>query len=333
MDLNHLEKFLDALGCEKTKVSNGGWLKATCPLARWKHGGGRDTHPSFAVMIADGRSYARCLAGMCGFKGSLVSLLFVLQKLNPDRDYTALARFVQEHDAPTVSELKRRLERVSYDPPKKVDVGGIQLRKVGSFAQLEELPVLSEDILKPFKNMTPEILQYLMGPKRRLTKETIEQWELGWHEGSQRIAIPIRDVKGRLVGVSGRAYPDKKPKFLHSDGFRRDAYLFGENRIKTGVMGVVVEGHFDAIYLRQKNVNAVALMGGSMSLGQVEKAVQFFSEVVYLPDGDDAGLEIAKRVKTALERRLPVRIASVPDGKDPDELTDEELSDALANAR
>jgi DNA primase len=180
---------------------------------------------------------------------------------------------------------------------------------------------IPEEHLKPFV-LSRKALAYLKD--RGLCEKSIREWELGWHERAQRIVIPIRDTENRLVGISGRAFHSyMKPKFLHSAGFHRDLYLFGEHRIgkNKGATGYLVEGFFDVFLLWQWGYRyPVAMLGSYLSAFQVEKLVNFFDEVVIVPDGDAAGYEAAYRAYGQLHHRIRVRIASVPEGLDPDQL-------------
>jgi DNA primase len=136
------------------------------------------------------------------------------------------------------------------------------------------------------------------------------------------------------VGISGRAFhAEQLPKYLHSSGFRRDYYLYGEYQARTGERGFLCEGFFDVIYLRQYGYNAVAMLGSHLSRFQVEKLVKFFSDVVIVPDGDGPGYEAAKKAEAQLSPRLPTIVAKVPFGKDPDQLDENELTSLLGPIR
>lgn len=337
MDEAQITYFLTQLGYSKIK-SNPKWVYTSCPFASWKHPKGTDSHPSFGISIVPGgKSGYSCFA--CQSHGDIIGLLFKLQRFT-GKDYSQLATFVQNANAPSTESLLDQLNKTSYAPTnsERREVGGIRvsdaLFKRAPLAPLGPV-ILPESDLDAFLKPSGRALEYLTGSKRRLTTETIEDWDLRWHPKARRIGIPIRDVQGRLVGISGRAiFDDIKPKFLHSAGFQRNLYLFGEHKVEKGKRGYIVEGHFDAIYLSQAGYpNAVAIMGGSISPLQVEKAVQLFSDVVIVPDGDAPGKAIADQVYSSLKSRLPVRIAEVPDGSDPDELSRDTLESELGPPR
>lgn len=342
---------LERLGCRKIKQTPNKWINASCPFAQYSalHKNGNDAHPSFGVTISEGKSGYQCFT--CNVRGNLNHLLFRLRHLaeKHSRDtshFQDLFQWVQarDRDAPaTVDSLKERLKRSEYRARKAVEIGGMVVSEstaavvLGSTDGVLASPtesVLGEDELARFEPLTDEAVDYLTR-ERALFPETLDEWELRWHSQSRRIAIPIRDCKQRLVGISGRALDaSNKRKFLHSKGYTRDCYLFGENRLVDGGrgVGVVVEGFFDAIYLCQHGYDAVAILGTYPSRMQVEKLVRFFGEIIVLPDGDAAGYEAAQRVVEAVGGRLPARMVPIPPGKDPDDLSALELAEILGSA-
>jgi DNA primase len=97
-----------------------------------------------------------------------------------------------------------------------------------------------------------------------------------------------------------------------------------------GRTGYVVEGFFDVIGLWQSGYrNAVAIMGSYPSKHQVEKMTKFFTNIVIVPDGDNAGRDMALKVMEAVKPFLPVHMVDMPSGKDPADLSPSELADRL----
>jgi DNA primase len=193
--------------------------------------------------------------------------------------------------------------------------------------------ILPESDRLIYKNLSVEAQKYLKGPERRLLASTIDAWELGWNWKNRRVMIPIRNADWKLVALSGRAIdPGVRPTYMHSKGFHRDYYLYGEHRIVTkGGRGILVEGFFDVMGLWQKGYpGAVAMMGTWLSDLQVEKIVALFKELVIIPDGDAPGLEAADRILKQLKHKVSVRIVGgIPKDMDPDCLSPEFLSNEL----
>lgn len=335
MDAEHIIELLQKLGCEKITQSTGGWVDSTCPLARWKHKTGRDRHPSFGVAITEGVSGYRCHA--CHSSGPLISLVREYGERS-GRNMRPWVVFVEQHNAPAGNFISKKIERYKKIEQARwqgpVEIAGMMASPI---ALLQVPPdqvfkVLDESELNAFVALPPEIEAYLLG--RGFTRKTLDAWGVRWHEGARRITIPIRDLKKQLVGISGRAWdPDAKPKYLHSTGFARDFYLYGEDKIEKSKPAILVEGFFDVMALWQAGyANALAIMGSHLSKFQIEKVVKHCSSVVVLPDGDAPGQETAQKIAQVLSNRLHVRVASCVMGKDPDELTQDQLREFLGDS-
>jgi DNA primase len=337
MNAKDICELLNKLGCQKIKVDNSGkWVRSSCPFSRYRHSKGIDSHPSFGISIhPDGESKYHCFT--CNEDGNLINFFWRLERLSSGafkrQNFSELEGWVRQRNVPSFKSLNFRLSKIDHGWTKPKEVAGVEVSEFVARRLIEPepepLPESDLDLLQPI----PDEVRFYLNTVRRLTDETILAWELKWHPKARRIGIPIRDFKGRLVGISGRAFDlNQVPKFLHSLGFRRDFYLFGEFRCRTGEIGYLTEGFFDVIYLRQQGYNAFAVMGSSISSIQVEKCLKFMTKAVIVPDGDKAGLQGADKIKSALTiRGLPVRVVEMPDGKDPDNLTSEELQLLLDN--
>lgn len=332
MDASNVQHLLTKLGCSHFKQGNNGWFNATCPFAKWKHPSGQDSQPSFGISICDGGvSHFRCHS--CNCRGELNYLVWHLARLT-GKDLSELMSFVHKNNVASVRQLAERSDKPAgyWNSKSDKSMAGIAVspaRAIAAPVQLE-LPVLPESDLEPFRTIPQLCWDYLLGSTRRLTTDVVEKWELGYHTAAQRITIPIRDRQKSLVGISGRAsHSDQKPKYMHSSGFRRDYYLFGEDKIQTGITGFLVEGFFDVLYLQMKGYNAVAMLGSHLSAFQVQKLIKLFDRVIIVPDGDAPGAAAAKKAEEALLPLIHVTVAKMLDGKDPDELSDELLLECL----
>lgn len=156
-----------------------------------------------------------------------------------------------------------------------------------------------------------------------------------------RIIYPIIDRQQRVVGFGGRIldYPEKiptssftPPKYLNSPEtavFHKGQILYGEVFIAKAAREkkqvIVVEGYMDVIALHQSGfTEAVAPLGTAINEQQIEKLWQYADEPIICFDGDQAGLRAASRI---IDRVLPIlkpaksiRLASMPEGYDPDTL-------------
>ncbi|MBZ0278952.1 MAG: DNA primase [Anaerolineae bacterium] len=154
-----------------------------------------------------------------------------------------------------------------------------------------------------------------------------------------RLMIPIRDERGRVIGFGARALsPDDNPKYLNSPQtalFDKSRTLFGldmaKNAIRETETAVIVEGYMDAIQAYQAGFhNVVAQMGTAMTEVQVRTLAKMAKKLVLALDSDAAGqsatrrsLEVARQTLQADyggKLALDIRILTIPDAKDPDDL-------------
>lgn len=333
MDAEKVVEFLHQLGCANIRVKSK-WVECSCPLALWVHKKtGLDRRPSFGVSIeSKGPSRWRCLG--CTRGGTLPELLWSLKRYDPTKDRTKSFGFVATHDAlMDLSEFRAKVDRAEQRVSAAPTAGGwFTGRQSDPEAEAEKLtPLPEEDLSDYFQSIAPksDAGRYLL--KRSIAYPSWERWGLRWHERSRRVAIPVRDYKGRLLGITGRSIdPRSKRPWMHSLGFRRDYVLLGEHLIQPHERtGIAVEGHFDTIYLRALGYAAVGVMGSYVSPYQVLQFRRFFDRVIIFRDGDEPGIKAAERWREALAPHMPVAVPPVVEGRDPDEYSQEETLDIL----
>jgi DNA primase len=166
-----------------------------------------------------------------------------------------------------------------------------------------------------------------------------------------RITIPIRDASGKLCGFGARIVdPNDVPKFINSPQtalFDKGRLLYGLERagraIRAAGEAVLVEGYMDVMAAHQAGFeNVVSPMGTALTEAQLRLLKRYSRRIVLALDPDSAGnaatlrgLELAReafdrrgeavfdaRGLVRYESRLQadVRVASLPEGKDPDEV-------------
>jgi len=145
-----------------------------------------------------------------------------------------------------------------------------------------------------------------------------------------RIIFPIRDARGRVQGFGGRALlPDQKPKYVNSpesELYRKRRTLYGIERARPAIAkagrALVVEGYTDVLACHQAGIrDAVAVMGTAITPEQVKLLSAYAEEAVLALDADRAGREAMLRAQgVASGKRLRLRVARMPAGKDPADL-------------
>jgi len=171
---------------------------------------------------------------------------------------------------------------------------------------------------------------------RGLSPETASRFEIGYHGGpgimTGRLAIPIHDEDGRLVAYCGRSVAGELPRYKFPAGFRKAAVLFNYHRAAAGCgrRVVVVEGFFDCMRVHQAGfVSVVALMGAALSPKQAELLAGRFTEIVLMLDGDPAGQAGMHDAAARLVSRCSVHRVILAPGRQPDEMSNEEIRQAL----
>ena len=174
--------------------------------------------------------------------------------------------------------------------------------------------------------------------KRGIKEETAEHFGIGFFYGkgsmAERLVIPTHNEEGELIGYAGRAVDDEvEPKYKFPAGFRKSLVLFNYHRAKGSVnrgVVIVVEGFFDCMKIYQAGFpNVVALMGSSLSPEQEALLLTCFGKVVLMFDGDEAGKSATSEITSQFAQKCFVRVVDVPDGKQPDQLSSDEIREIL----
>jgi DNA primase len=166
-----------------------------------------------------------------------------------------------------------------------------------------------------------------------------------------RFIIPIRNAKGQVIAFGARAlHANDVPKYLNSPQtpiFDKGGTLFGldlaRQAIRSADRAVLVEGYMDVISAHQAgHANVVAGMGTALTEAQLRQLKRLTKHLVLALDADLAGDAatlrgigtarealgttaepvITSRGLVRFEGRLDVdiRIASLPAGRDPDDI-------------
>jgi DNA primase len=160
-----------------------------------------------------------------------------------------------------------------------------------------------------------------------------------------RVMFPISDSSGRVIAFSGRIIVDdgKSAKYLNSPDtplYTKSTVLYGIDKAKQDIRiknySIMVEGQMDLVLSHQAGVrNTVAVSGTALSdtifskenivnnLGIVRRLSQ---NIILAFDSDSAGRKAALRsAKIALSIGMDVKIADLPDGKDPADLVRDDV--------
>ncbi len=153
-----------------------------------------------------------------------------------------------------------------------------------------------------------------------------------------RLLIPIHDLRGRIVAFGGRILGHGEPKYLNTPEtpiFRKGWQLFNLHSARSAIRKeeycVLVEGYFDVLRLKYAGIeNVVAPLGTALTPEQAGIIRRYSAEVVILYDSDTPGLKATFRAGNELLRQgVRVRVATMPEGEDPDTLVQKGGADAF----
>ena len=143
---------------------------------------------------------------------------------------------------------------------------------------------------------SPRAMSYFEG--RRITKESVIKFDLGYSEKQDSVVIPMQSPDGMTIGFVARTIEGKE--FKNTPGLPKSKILFNLHRVKASKMVYVVESSFDAIRLDQVGFPAVATLGANVSSSQMKLLEKYFNNVVLVADNDEAGSIMADRLTEKL---------------------------------
>lgn len=192
--------------------------------------------------------------------------LLELIMFTSNRSYFEAARYIKSKEQE--SDLNAIVGKALYAPP--------------DFVQYDELLIkrLNKQALD-----TPRAMNYFNG--RRITKESVIKFDLGYSEKQGSVTIPIHSPDGMCIGFVARTIEGKE--FKNTPGLPKSKVLFNLHKVKSSSIVYVVESSFDAIRLDQVGFPAVATLGANVSVSQIRLLEKYFNNVVLVADNDEAG--------------------------------------------
>lgn len=140
--------------------------------------------------------------------------------------------------------------------------------------------------------------------KRKITKESVVKFKLGYSENQDMISIPVQNSDGLCVGFVGRSVEGKD--FKNTSKLPKSKLLFNLNRVKTASKVYVVESSFDAIRLDQVGFPAVATLGANVSSKQIDLLQRYFNDIIIIADNDEAGGNMKEKIIEKLNGNVTV---------------------------
>ena len=173
--------------------------------------------------------------------------------------------------------------------------------------------------------------------QRRISQKTIEDFSIGWCPVNKktetgvikrfrgRVIFPVKNEYGDVIAFSGRAVQEEnKPKWTHEYGFlSKSFFLYGFNIAYPEIIKkdyvILVEGQIDLIQMHEFGFkNTIGLMGCSLTEQHISKLFRYTRNFLLLLDGDDEGIEAAKKIEESLNGYI---FPNLETGKDEKVLT------------
>ena len=318
----------------------GGNLWGLCPFHSEKT-------PSFSVNPAKG--IYKCFG--CGKGGNAISFIMEIEHLNypeairhlgelygveiPETGYSGDS--IQKEEKNRVKDILKEAAKYYYKSFNDPQIG----KPARDYAAKRELSKQTLDHFgigySPIKAGLYDILKQKGYKDDELLKSGIfvnsQKTNKPYDLFRGRLMFPIFDSFGTIIAFGGRALGDEKPKYVNSPDslvYNKQNHLYAMNfaRKEQSKQLIVVEGYMDAIAMHAAGFkNTVAALGTSFTDSQLKLCAKYAEEVVFFFDADNAGQNAALRAISMMMEYLKkltginirIRIAKVPDGKDPDE--------------
>ncbi|MFN4212346.1 MAG: DNA primase [Microgenomates group bacterium] len=327
---------VDFIGSFINLKKTGRNFKALCPFHQEKT-------PSF--IVSPERQIWRCF-GACGEGGDVIKFLMKWENIT---FFEALKELAQKTGV--------RLSKISFEDH-------VWKKKERFFTMNQWAAEFFQYILHKTK-FGGEALDYLK--RRKVSLSTIKKFNLGYAPQSWdsllkflkkkrfeeeeilenglivkkekggfydrfrgRLVFPIRDVRGNILGFSGRILEDKEKeaKYINTPEtpiYHKRETLFGidiaKEAIKKEKNVFVVEGEFDVISPYQHGfANFVAIKGAVLTREQLMVLKRYTEKLTLVLDADSAGEEAVKRGMEEAERlEFELGVVTLDYAKDPDE--------------
>ena len=314
-----MEQVLDHLGLLEGLRQRGDQLVGVCPI----HEG--SNHGQFNVSTS--KNVFHCFG--CKKSGNLLDFVKAFEDCSVRE---AGERLCEWFNLQTSSKPKRQRDK---DSEKRRD-------KASKEAEPKAEPEVKENIPLTFELKDLDTRQdYLRS--RGLTAATIEEWGLGYC-GNQRssmfgrIVFPIHNPRGELIAYAGRwangddQIPEGEGKWKLPPKFYKRLELYGLHRILKGNKSLIVlESFWGVVWLWQCGYrNVVSCMGSSLSMEQLRLLSEWTKGTRVFFDGDSAGETGALEAGAKLYASgMWCRMVRCPQGRQPDQLSAEELKKIL----
>lgn len=346
-----IKQILEHYGLTEQLSQKGDSLMGACPV----HKGHNRTQ--FRVSLS--KNAWNCFS--CKGGGNILDLVSAMEQVNIREAALLIQEWFDLNAVPAPKRAQSKPTPASTSKPAgaRQDRAGQKKRTeipAAAAATAQEEPLVNKPLQFSLNQLD---LAHPYLAERGLSKGTIAKFGLGFCQKGimgGRIAIPIHDETGQLIGYAGRwpgKPPEETPKYKLPPGFHKALVLFNLHRVKQhwnegGIADhdkslTVVEGFFDCIKLWQGGLrNVVAVMGSALSEPQtalLKESVGAEGRIALLFDADEAGQQgssdaLEKLASHAYVKIIDLRLARTAAGimatcLQPDDLSPDEVAGLL----
>lgn len=303
-----LKQELDLRGIpllHKIVVGNSN-IQVTCPV----HNNGQERKPSCGISTTykQGVEVGTVHCFTCGYRASLQEFISACFGRNDDGEY-GRQWLVRKFISVSVAERPDLELNLSRKP-----------------VQQETINYVSEEELDRYRYTHPYLYQ------RGMTDDIIEMYDLGYdanfrlpntNNDIETVTFPVRDITGNTLFVARRAiyqklfyYPEEVDKPLYG------IYELDKNADEI----IICESMFNALTCRVYGKQSLALLGlGTESQYKQLEQLKARKLIIGL-DPDKAGRRATERLKERLRGKKLISCLELPEGKDINDLSEEEFS-------
>lgn len=292
--LNELKREIDGKYLNFIGHKKGSDVTITCPF----HRGGQESHPSCHV-YADSDNpniyYGTVHCFTCGKKVPL---------------YTLVGYCFGEDDEFGKQWLVDKYGNTFIE--KSTFLPAIEL-----FSKKEPKKYMDESVLNNYNYIHPYMF------KRKLTREVISKFKIGYDKDTDCITFPVWDENGKLVTITRRSTTGKK--FILEENKDKPVYLLNYIKKENITSVYVCESQINCLTLWTYGIPSVALFGtGSKHQYDILKKSGVRNYILAL-DGDQAGRKGTLRFINSMPSDIFISVLDVPNGRDINDLSKEEF--------
>lgn len=305
-----------------------------------------DSSPSMRVVTHKGNAFYKCFA--CGAAGNAIDFMMNFHRM----EFPDALRHLASKAGILLTERPRDRRSDGVTKTDLQEIASFAAREFQRWLRHAELGAQARTVIASRGISDESVRQFQLGASpagwdHLLTAARREQKSVpalaaaglvkarregeGWFDMFRnRVMFPIADELGNVIAFGARKIAeDDEPKYLNSPEsavFSKSRALYALHLAKKSIIDtrtvIVTEGYTDVIACHAAGfTNVVATLGTALTRDHARILKRLCETVVLLFDGDEAGQKAADRaLEVFFAEPIDVKICTLPEAKDPDEL-------------